>query len=249
MARNMEFKSEFLPEDPTLCALYRQACVNNRQKYHAESRRWRRLNSCWHVFCLFSWRCDAGRLLFRERRRARFFLFCVRNATIWLAGILFARRSGIPWERQPTAMGCRCRMCRWRWLRDWRAAGVWSRLHAGGIDLSRTCLDKAPVSAKKGAGQRSTPRGPRLSRHQTPPRHRRLRHAVRLLRERGQPTRRCVMATNPVSAPRSTTPAAPTSRTPAKPTIPGPSVRVIRRAGCALDRSRHDTLAQIPGQR
>lgn len=119
----------------------------------------------------------------------------------------------------------------------------------GEIGLSRACLDKAPVSARKGAGQRSAPRGPRSSRYQTPPRHRRLRHAVRLLRERGQPTRRCVMAANPVSASRPMRSTAPTSRTPAKPTIPGPSVRVIRRAGCALDRSRHDTLAQIPGQR
>ncbi len=45
-----------------------------------------------------------------------------------LAGILFVLRSGIPWEMLPSEIGCSGMTC-WRRLRDWQAAGVWTRLH------------------------------------------------------------------------------------------------------------------------
>ena len=76
-----------------------------------------------------------------------------------LTGILFVLRSGLPWEMLPAEMGCGSGMSCWRRLRDWQAAGVWSRLHhvllerlhaAGQIDWSRACLDSASVPAKKG---------------------------------------------------------------------------------------------------
>lgn len=76
-----------------------------------------------------------------------------------LAGILFVLRSGIPWEMLPRQFGCSGMTC-WRRLRDWQAAGVWSRLHrallerladAGALDWSRASLDSASVAAKRGA--------------------------------------------------------------------------------------------------
>lgn len=76
-----------------------------------------------------------------------------------LTGILFVLRSGLPWEMLPAEMGCGSGMSCWRRLRDWQAAGVWSRLHhvllerlhaAGEIDWSRACLDSASVPAQKG---------------------------------------------------------------------------------------------------
>ena len=76
-----------------------------------------------------------------------------------LTGILFVLRSGLPWEMLPAEMGCGSGMSCWRRLRDWQAAGVWSRLHhvllerlhaAGEIDWNRACLDSASVPAKKG---------------------------------------------------------------------------------------------------
>ena len=45
-----------------------------------------------------------------------------------LAGIIFVLRSGIPWEMLPREFGCSGMTC-WRRLRDWQAAGVWTRLH------------------------------------------------------------------------------------------------------------------------
>ncbi len=45
-----------------------------------------------------------------------------------LAGIIFVLRSGIPWEMLPAEIGCSGMTC-WRRLRDWQAAGVWTRLH------------------------------------------------------------------------------------------------------------------------
>ena len=77
-----------------------------------------------------------------------------------LTGILFVLRSGLPWEMLPAEMGCGSGMSCWRRLRDWQAAGVWSRLHhvllerlhaAGEIDWNRACLDSASVPAKKGS--------------------------------------------------------------------------------------------------
>lgn len=77
-----------------------------------------------------------------------------------LTGILFVLRSGLPWEMLPAEMGCGSGMTCWRRLRDWQAAGVWTRLHqvllgrlyeAGQLDWSRASLDSASVPAKKGA--------------------------------------------------------------------------------------------------
>ena len=76
-----------------------------------------------------------------------------------LTGILFVLRSGLPWEMLPAEMGCGSGMSCWRRLRDWQAAGVWSRQHhvllerlhaAGEIDWRRACRDSAFVPAKKG---------------------------------------------------------------------------------------------------
>jgi len=77
-----------------------------------------------------------------------------------LTGILFVLMSGIPWEMLPAEMGCGSGMTCWRRLRDWQAAGVWSRLHrvllerlhgADKLDWTRASLDSAPVPAKRGA--------------------------------------------------------------------------------------------------
>ena len=76
-----------------------------------------------------------------------------------LTGILFVLRSGIPWELQPTELGCGSGMTCWRRLRDWQAAGVWQRLHqvlldrlgmAGQLDWSRASLDAQSIPAVKG---------------------------------------------------------------------------------------------------
>jgi transposase len=45
-----------------------------------------------------------------------------------LTGIIFALKSGIPWEMLPQEMGCGSGMTRWR-LAKWEEAGVWERLH------------------------------------------------------------------------------------------------------------------------
>src|SRR5919199_388639 len=71
-----------------------------------------------------------------------------------LTGILFVLQSGIPWELLPQEMGCGSGVTCWRRLRDWHAAGVWTRLHqvlldhlgcANQIDWSRACLDSRLV--------------------------------------------------------------------------------------------------------
>jgi len=76
-----------------------------------------------------------------------------------LAGLLFVLRSGIPWEMLPSEIGCSGMLC-WRRLRDWQAAGVWTRLHrillecladAEKLDWSRASLDSSSIAAKKGA--------------------------------------------------------------------------------------------------
>ena len=75
-----------------------------------------------------------------------------------LAGIIFVLRSGIPWEMLPAEIGCSGMTC-WRRLRDWQAAGVWTRLHrillesladADKLDWSRASLDSCAIAAKKG---------------------------------------------------------------------------------------------------
>ena len=48
-----------------------------------------------------------------------------------LNGILFVLQTGIPWEDLPQSLGFGSGMTCWRRLRDWQAAGVWERLHAG----------------------------------------------------------------------------------------------------------------------
>jgi transposase len=77
-----------------------------------------------------------------------------------LGGILFVRRTGIPWSFLPAEMGCGSGSTCWRRLRDWQAAGVWARLHralldrlgdADQLDWSRAALDSASVPAKRGA--------------------------------------------------------------------------------------------------
>ncbi len=77
-----------------------------------------------------------------------------------LTGILFVLRTGIPWEMLPKEMGCGSGMTCWRRLRDWRAAGVWDKLHrllleklhqAGQIDWSRALVDSSSVRAVGGA--------------------------------------------------------------------------------------------------
>jgi transposase len=93
-----------------------------------------------------------------------------------LAGIIFVLRSGIPWEMLPAEIGCSGMTC-WRRLRDWQAAGVWTRLHrillerltdADKLDWSRAALDSSSIAAKKGAatGPNPTDRGkPGTKRH------------------------------------------------------------------------------------
>ena len=77
-----------------------------------------------------------------------------------LTGIIFVRKSGIPWEMLPQEMGCGSGVTCWRRLRDWQDAGVWGRLHrtlldrlgeAGRIDWDRASLDRASVPAQRGA--------------------------------------------------------------------------------------------------
>ena len=79
-----------------------------------------------------------------------------------LRGILFVLRTGIPWEDLPQELGCGSGMSCWRRLRDWQAAGVWTRLHqvlldrlgrAGRIDWSRASLDASSVPAQKGGAR------------------------------------------------------------------------------------------------
>ena len=76
-----------------------------------------------------------------------------------LAGIIFVLRSGIPWEMLPAEIGCSGMTC-WRRLRDWQAAGVWTRLHrillerladADKLDWSRAALGSSSIAAKTGA--------------------------------------------------------------------------------------------------
>lgn len=77
-----------------------------------------------------------------------------------LTGILFVLKTGIGWEYLPREMGCGSGMTCWRRLRDWRAAGVWDKLHrlmldrlhqAGQIDWSRALVDSASLRAVGGA--------------------------------------------------------------------------------------------------
>ena len=44
-----------------------------------------------------------------------------------LTGIIFILKTGLPWEDLPQEMGCGCGMTCWNRLRNWQAAGVWTR--------------------------------------------------------------------------------------------------------------------------
>src|SRR3954466_4500986 len=74
-----------------------------------------------------------------------------------LNGILFVRRTGIPWNMLPAAGPWASGPTCWRRLRDWQQAGVWARLHrvlldqlgqADRIDWRRAALDSASIPAK-----------------------------------------------------------------------------------------------------
>lgn len=77
-----------------------------------------------------------------------------------LTGILFVLQSGIPWTMLPAELGCGSGVTCWRRLRDWQAAGVWSRLHRvlldrlaheRRLDWSRASVDARSLAAKRGA--------------------------------------------------------------------------------------------------
>lgn len=81
---------------------------------------------------------------------------------VCLTGILFVLKTGVPWEDFPHEMGC-CGMTLWNRLDEWRAAGVWPKLHetllarlrgAGRIDFSRAAADSASVRAVHGGKKR-----------------------------------------------------------------------------------------------
>ncbi|WP_159088661.1 transposase, partial [Xanthomonas fragariae] len=46
-----------------------------------------------------------------------------------LNGVIYVRRTGIPREELPLALGDGSGMTCWRRLRDWQASGVWHRPH------------------------------------------------------------------------------------------------------------------------
>jgi transposase len=105
-----------------------------------------------------------------------------------LKGIVFVLRTGIPWTSLPKAMGCGSGMTCWRLLRDWQAAGVWTRLHqilldrlgrANAVDFSRCSLDSASFPAKRGRVRRPEPDRPREARNQAPRARGSERHPAR----------------------------------------------------------------------
>ncbi|RKH43176.1 IS5 family transposase [Corallococcus sicarius] len=78
-----------------------------------------------------------------------------------LEAIVFALRSGIPWEMLPRKQFGLSGMTAWRRLKEWTRADVWEQLQArlldglglrGKVDLSRASIDSSSVRAsKKGA--------------------------------------------------------------------------------------------------
>ena len=81
---------------------------------------------------------------------------------VCLTGVLFLLKTGIPWEDFPQEMGC-CGMTLWNRLEEWRAAGVWPRLHgvllahmreADLIDFSRAVADSSSIRAVHGGKKR-----------------------------------------------------------------------------------------------
>ncbi|KOV81845.1 transposase [Nocardia sp. NRRL S-836] len=84
-----------------------------------------------------------------------------------LEGILYAVRTGIGWNRLPTALfGASGATCRQR-LTEWHEAGVWQELHerllaelraAGLLDLSAALVDSSHLRALKGGTARGRAR-------------------------------------------------------------------------------------------
>jgi transposase len=79
-----------------------------------------------------------------------------------LTGILFVRRSGIPWQMLPQELGRGSGMTCWRRVRDWQLAGVWDLVHFAmldwlarrdQIDCSRAVVDSCSVRAVCGGSQ------------------------------------------------------------------------------------------------
>lgn len=80
-----------------------------------------------------------------------------------LEGILYVVRTGIGWNRLPTAVfGASGATC-WRRLTEWHEAGVWQQLHeqllaelraAGLLDLSAALVDSTHLRALKGGNTR-----------------------------------------------------------------------------------------------
>ena len=115
-----------------------------------------------------------------------------------LTGILFVLKSGVPWEMLPQEMGCGSGMTCWRRLRDWQAAGVWTRLHrvlldrlgrADAIDWSRACVTVRACPPKGGRGDWPQPDRPRPSRLQASPDHRCQGHPACRPAHRGKHSR------------------------------------------------------------
>jgi transposase len=105
-----------------------------------------------------------------------------------LEGIRYVIRTGIGWNRLPTALfGASGATC-WRRLTEWHEAGVWQQLHerllaelwaAGMLDLSAALVDSTICVPSKGEPHRTQPRRPPPTRLQAPPDHRRPRHPTR----------------------------------------------------------------------
>jgi transposase len=73
--------------------------------------------------------------------------------------MLFAVKTGIPWEDLPQEMGCGCGMSCWRYLSIWQQTGVWDRVHKIFLDrlradrqlhLSGTTVDSSHVQVGRG---------------------------------------------------------------------------------------------------
>ena len=76
-----------------------------------------------------------------------------------LEGILYVIRTGIGWNRLPTALFVASGATCWRRLTEWHEAGVWQQLHerllaelraAGLLDLSAALVDSTHLRALKG---------------------------------------------------------------------------------------------------
>lgn len=51
-----------------------------------------------------------------------------------LVGILFTRKTGIPWETLPKEMDCGSGIACWRYLKEWHEGGVRERLYRALLD-------------------------------------------------------------------------------------------------------------------